>query len=186
VKGFFFANGKQGSGKTLLMVKHLVDEHLEYPHKKIFSNTPLFNVGEYQFITFDKNKAGDEDKISILDQLNDDPNYFNHSIMLVDEIQLYLNSLDFFKNNNRRLQTFFSQLRKRDILLLGTAQYFHDIDIRVRSQALNSFEMEHIYKDLFEATTCKVYRYDYEPIEVTKLKLSMYYQYYDTEYLILE
>ena len=185
MKGFFFANGKQGSGKTLLMVKHLVDEHLEHPNKKIFSNTPLFNL-DYQFITFDKNKAGDENKMSILEQLDSDPNYFNHSIMLLDEIHLYLNSLDFFKNNNRALQTFFSQLRKRDILLLATSQYFHDIDIRVRSQALNSFEMEHIYKDLFVATTCRVLRYDYIEEEVTRLKLSMYYDYFDTNYLILE
>ena len=185
MKGFFFANGKQGSGKTLLMVKYLIDEHEQYPNKKIFSNTLLFGVN-YQFITFDKSRDGEENKLSILDQLEDDPNFFNHSIMLIDEIHLYLNSLDFFKNNNRKLQTFFSQLRKRDILLLGTAQYFHDIDIRVRSQALNSFEMEHIYKDLFEATTCKVLRYDYIPEEITKLKLSEYYKFYDTEYLILE
>ena len=185
MKGFFFANGKQGSGKTLLMVKHLIDEHEQHPKKKIFSNTPLFDI-TYTPVTFDKNKAGDHDKISILDQLDDDPNFFNHSIMLIDEIHLYLNSLDFMRKNNRKLQIFFSQLRKRDILLLGTAQYFHDIDIRVRSQAMNSFEMEHIYQDLFQATTCEVLRYDYIPIETVKLKLSMYYKYYDTEYVILE
>jgi len=183
--GFFFANGKQGSGKTLLMVKYLIDEHIKYPHKKIFSNTLLFKV-DYTQITFDKNKEGDEDKLSILDQLDLDPNFFNGSIMLLDEIHLYLNSLDFMKNNNRRLQIFFSQLRKRKILLLATSQYFLDIDVRVRAQALNSFQMEHVYKDLFIATTCEVLRYDYIPADETKLILSMYYQYYDTDYLILE
>ena len=167
------------------MVKHLVYEYINDPNKKVFSNTILYNI-PYQLVTFDKSKESDTDKLSILDQLDEDPNYFNHSIMLIDEIHLYLNSLDFMSKNNRRLQIFFSQLRKRNILLLATAQYFLDIDIRVRSQAMNSFDMDHIYKDLFLATTCQVTRYEAIPMQSKQLVLSDYYKYYDTEYLILE
>ena len=38
--GFYFANGKQGSGKTLLIVKHLVVKYINDLNKKVF----LYNI----------------------------------------------------------------------------------------------------------------------------------------------
>ena len=180
MNGFYLSIGKQGSGKTLMITKLCVDNAKD---RKIFSNYSLLKL-PYQRITFDTSQ--DENALSILDQLDDDPNFFNHSIMLLDEIHLYLDSLDFMRKNNRRLQTFFSQLRKRDILLLATTQYMMNVDIRIRRQCMNVFEMDHIYKDLFKVTTHQIDGYFTQEVSSYNLVLNEYYDHYDTNEIILE
>lgn len=178
--GFHLAIGRQGSGKTILITKFCIDNMKD---RQIFSNYTLYNV-EFTPITFDTSR--EPNKISILDMLEENPNYFNNSIMLLDEIHLYLDSLDFMRKNNRKMQTFFSQLRKRNILLLATTQYIMNVDIRIRRQCLNVFEMEHIHKDLFKCTTSQIDGYFTKEISQYNLLLSDYYQYYDTNELVLE
>jgi hypothetical protein len=179
--GFYIAIGQQGSGKTLLITKLCADNYDK--DRKVFSNYALLKL-PYQKITFDKSK--NPKSISILDQLDTDPNFFNNSIMLLDEIHLYLDSLDFMRKNNRRLQTFFSQLRKRNILLLATTQYIMNVDIRIRRQCMNVFEMNHIYKDLFKVTTHKIDGYFTEEVSSYNIVLSDYYDHYDTNEIITE
>jgi len=174
VNGFFIATGRQGSGKTILITKMCTDEY-EKTGRKIYSNYSLLKI-PYVKITLQ----------SLLDQLEDDPNLFNHSIILLDEIHLYLDSLDFMRKHNRQLQTFFSQLRKRDILLLATTQYFMNVDIRIRRQCLKVFDMEHIYKDLFKVVVFQVDGYLYEEKENYNLILNDYYDAYDTHEVITE
>ena len=101
-----------------------------------------------------------------------------------DEIHLYLDSYDFLKKNNRKLQGFFSQLRKRDILLLGSTQYFMNVDVRIRRQCKYVFDMTHVYKDLFRVITSQVDGYLYYPINTYDIVLSSYYKYYDTNEII--
>lgn len=179
--GFYLAIGKQGSGKTVLIIKHLVDNYKSTI--PVFSNCTLYDI-PFKKVTLDKTK--DPDSISILDKLDEDPNYFNNSIMILDEIHLYFDSLDFMKKNSRKMQTFFSQLRKRKILLLGTAQYLMNVDIRIRRQCKNVFEMEHIYKDLFHVTTHAIDGYFTEEISSYNLRLDDYYKYYDTDEIIID
>jgi GTPase SAR1 family protein len=172
--GFYIAIGRQGSGKTIFITKLATDE-FENTQRKIYSNYTLFKL-PFTKITLD----------SLLDMLDQNVDSLNNSIILLDEIHLYLDSLDFMRNNNRRLQTFFSQLRKRKILLLATTQYFMNVDIRIRRQCLNVFEMEHIYKDLFKVITHEVDGYFTKEISNYNLILKDYYDCYDTLEVITE
>ena len=180
--GFILIIGRQGSGKTLMATKLLHDEL--YTGRPIYSNYQLFGV-DYQPITFNSEIDANKNKLDILNQLDDDPDYFNNSIMLLDEIHLYLDSLDFMRKNNRKLQTFFSQLRKRKILLIGTTQYLMNLDIRIRRQCLNVLEMTHIKGGIFRIETHDIDGYFTNLISSVHINLRDYYDKYDTNELIL-
>lgn len=180
MNGFYLAIGKQGSGKTLFITKLMADN---VDHRKIFSNYSLYNR-EYQKITL-SDRVKDESILNVLDALDEDANIFNNSIMLLDEIHLDLNSLDFMRKNNRRLQTFFSQLRKRNILLLATSQYLLNVDIRIRRQCKNVFEMTYIDSDVFQVITHEIDGYYSHEISRYYINLSAYYELYDTNEIVL-
>lgn len=180
--GFFLAIGKQGSGKTLFMVKLLVDNNIK--KIPIFSNISLFKDIKYQKITL-SDRVKRDDVINVLDALDNDPDIFNQSIMLLDEIHLDLNSLDFAKKNNRRLQVFFSQLRKRKILLLATSQYLLNVDVRIRRQCLNVFEMGFIKDNIFQVITHEIDGYYSSELSRYYIDLSAYYDFYDTNEIVL-
>ena len=181
MNGFYIAIAQQGEGKTLFITKLCVDN--DNGNRPIFSNYTLFKR-PYQGITLDKSR--DPDKISILDKLDEDKNFFNNSIMLLDEIHIYFDSLDFMKKNSRKMHIFFSQLRKRNILLLATTQYIMNVDIRIRRQCKNVFEMSHIHKDLFSVTTHKIDGYFTKEISRYNVLLNDYYDEYDTNEIIDE
>ncbi len=171
MNGFYIAIGKQGSGKTLFITKLCIDNF--EGSRKIYSNYSLKGL-PYTSIDLE----------ILLNILDNDPNALNDSIILLDEIHLYLDSLDFMRKNNRRLQTFFSQLRKRNILLFATTQYLMNVDIRIRRQCMAVFDMEHIYKDLFLVKTCEIDGYYWNEKDKTHFYLQDYYKYYDTNELI--
>ena len=178
MNGFYLAIGKQGSGKTLFTTKLLIDN---FKGQNVFSNYSLFGIPYTKVTLSDRVK----DCLNILDELEKDPNIFNNSIMMIDEIHLDLNSLDFMRKNNRKLQTFFSQLRKRNILLLATSQYLLNVDIRIRRQCKNVFEMSYIEGDVFQVITHDIDGYYSQEISRYYVKLSDYYQYYDTFEIVL-
>jgi GTPase SAR1 family protein len=182
VIGFILIIGRQGSGKTLMAVKLVNDESVE--QRPIYSNCSLYGV-KYTPITFNPQIESNKDKLDILSTLDANPDYFNNSIMLIDEIHLYLDSLDFMRKNNRRLQTFFSQLRKRKILLIGTTQYLMNLDIRIRRQCLNVLEMSHLKSSIFKVETHDIDGYYTEFVSSYKCDLKEYYNKYDTNELIL-
>lgn len=188
MKGFYLSIGKQGSGKTLFITK-LVSENLK--DRKVFSNYHLTKI-PYERISFNKEAYKEilddteyNNIIDILEMLERDVNYFNNSIMLLDEIHVDLDSLDYMKGSNRKLQKFFSQLRKRNILLLGTTQYIMNLDVRIRRQCMNVFEMKHLKKDIFEVTTHDIDGYYSTPISTYLIDLSDYYDSYNTNEIIL-
>ena len=188
--GLYIAIGQQGNGKTLLITKHAFDEKEKNPNRKIFSNYKLMGV-EYTPITFNKSIEINKDKLDILEVLENDPNYFNDSIILIDEIHLYLDSLDYRGKYSRVMQTFVSQLRKRNILLLGTTQYYLNLSIRIRRQAKAIFDMERVkdknspYYSHFKCTTCIVDGYYYTEVSEIYLNLTEYFNKYDTKEVIL-
>lgn len=180
MKGFYIAIGSQGSGKTLFITKHCIDNIT--PNRKIYSNYSLFGV-PYQRIGFDiKNET--TDTIDILKKLDEVPDFFNDSIMLIDEIHIYFDSRDFMRSNIRHIQTFFSQLRKRNILLLATTQYILNLDVRIRRQALAVFEMENVKSNIFRANVMKIDGYFTEFVRSDLYDLSPYYKYYNTNEII--
>lgn len=180
MNGFYLSIGKQGSGKTLFITKLLADNKGD---RKVFSNYTLYGI-PYQPITLSE-RVKSEDVWNVLDVIESDPSIFNNSVMLIDEIHLDLNSLDFMRKNNRRLQTFFSQLRKRNILLLATSQYLLNVDIRIRRQCKNVFEMTHIEGDVFQVITHDIDGYYSQEISRYYINLSAYYEMYDTNEIIL-
>ena len=177
--GFYLAIGRQGSGKTAFITKLLVDNYSS--DKKVYSNYSLFGI-DYEKITFDNKR--NKNAIDILDVIKDKPNYFNNSIMLLDEIHLYFDSRDFMKHNNRIIQNFFSQLRKRNILLLATTQYILHLDIRIRRQALAVFQMTNLKDGIFRVDVHEIDGYYTSFIRTELVNLNSYFKYYDTNELI--
>lgn len=183
ITGFYLMIGKQGSGKTAFTTKHIMDARDEVANRKVFCNYELYNIPHTR-ITFNKDPNDKSDTLDILEQLKTDPNFFNNSIMVLDEIHVYLDSLDFMKKNNRSLHSFFSQLRKRKIYLLATTQYLLNVDVRVRRQLFNVFEMKHVKGCIFQASVHEVDGYYSEYIRSDYYDLSNYFSEYDTNEVI--
>jgi len=182
--GLYIAVGRQGSGKSAFMVKLLVD-NLKYK-SKIFSNINLYNIDrDYTKISLSTREDTITDVPLMLDMLDDDINIFNDSIILLDEIHKDLDSRDFWSESSRKIQGFFSQLRKRNCLVLATAQYFMLIDNRVRKQCFNVFDMRKISNEMFNVVVSEVDGYYYRPIINYDVKLSDYFKYYDTNEIVL-
>lgn len=168
-EGFYLIIGPQGSGKTLLGVALLFELSKLYQDKKIFSNTNLYNL-EYERYNFD----------DLLINIKNDNNYYDNSIMLFDEIHIFLNSLDFYKKDNRLVQGFFSQLRKRKIILIGTSQYILNVDVRIRRQAKRVFEIFKRNNNIYEVIIHLIDGYFTRQIDNIFLKLDKYYNKYNT------
>ena len=177
--GFYLAIGRQGSGKTAFITKLLVDNYNST--RKVYSNYSLFGI-DYEKITFDNKR--NKNAIDILKVISENPNYFNNSIMLLDEIHIYFDSRDFMKQNNRIIQNFFSQLRKRNILLLATTQYILHLDIRIRRQALAVFQMTNLKDGIFRVEVHEIDGYYTNFIRTELVNLNDYFKYYDTNELI--
>ena len=180
-EGFYLIIGPQGSGKTLLGVALLFELKKLYPDKKIFSNTNLYNI-EYEWFNFD----------SLLhniwynpeQNIKNDNNYYDNSIILFDEIHIFLNSLDYYKKQNRIVQGFFSQLRKRKIILIGTSQYILNVDVRIRRQAKRVFEVFKRNNNIYEVIIHLIDGYFTRQIDTIFLKLDKYYDKYNTYEII--
>lgn len=172
-EGFYLAIGAQGSGKTLLCVALLFELSKIFPNKKIFSNTTLYNI-KYEKYDFDE----------LLENIKNNNSYYDNSIILFDEIHIFLNSLDFYKKQNRLVQGFFSQLRKRKIFLLGTAQYILNVDVRIRRQAKRVFEVYKHNNHIYEVNVHLIDGYFTQLIDTVYLKLDKYYNKYDTYEII--
>ena len=166
--------GPQGSGKTALATKIVVDYH---NGRKIYANYKLNGLA-YEHI----------DPLSIFRIIEDNPTYFNNSIIVIDEMPVYFNAYDFSKEHIRQITGFFSQLRKRNILLLGTAQYFKRLPMTIREQTKLIFDVSN-YKyqsKKFYLDVSMVDGYYQEPIVQNVLikDLPNYFKYYDTNYII--
>ena len=179
MQGFYIAIGRQGSGKTAFITKLLVDNYTS--DRKVYSNYSLFGI-DYQKITFDNKR--NKNAIDILKVISENPDYFNNSIMLFDEIHIYFDSRDFMRQNNRIIQNFFSQLRKRNILLLATTQYILHLDVRIRRQALAVFQMTNLKDGIFRVDVHEIDGYYTSFIRTELVNLNNYFKYYDTNELI--
>lgn len=171
--GFYLAIGQQGSGKTLLSVALFYELSKIFPERKLFSNIELYNI-EHKTFDFD----------ILLEKIKIDNNYFDNSILLFDEIHIFLNSLDFYRKENRLVQGFFSQLRKRKIIILGTSQYILNVDVRIRRQAKRVFEIFKRNNNIYEVIIHLIDGYFTRQIDSMFLKLDKYYNNYNTYEII--
>lgn len=127
--------GRQGSGKTVSAVKHLLDLKGRYPKAIIVSNIALTGFEPVKFRT-------KEDIARALQGINPAEQYISFSemdelalalvqvnngkygvIFVVDEIHTYFNALD-SKNIPMFVFTEISQQRKQRKLIIGTSQLF--------------------------------------------------------------
>lgn len=171
--GFYLSIGAQGSGKTLLSVALIFELSKLLPERKIFSNIELYNI-KYEKFNFE----------SLLENIKINNNYFDNSIILFDEIHIFLNSLDYYKKQNRLVQGFFSQLRKRKIILLGASQYILNVDVRIRRQAKRVFEIFKRNNNIYEVIVHLIDGYFTQKIDTVYLKLDKYYNCYNTYEII--
>lgn len=142
--------GRQGSGKTISAVKHVVELKEKYPECVVVSNLSLKQLSpksyqEYSvahrnsdsegfdprkhYITF---KEADE-LANCLVGVN---NGFYGVILLIDEIHTYFNSLE-SKNMPMYVFTEISQQRKQRKLIIGTSQLFMRAAKPLREQCDN-------------------------------------------------
>lgn len=127
--------GRQGSGKTISAVKHMLDLRKKYPKAIVVSNIQLLKL---EALTFD-----DKQTLSAaMDHIDPRKQYIHFSSMeqltialvevnngffgvlyLIDEIHTYFNALD-SKNIPMFVFTEISQQRKQRKLIVGTSQLF--------------------------------------------------------------
>lgn len=127
--------GKQGSGKTISAVKHVLDCKTIYKKAIIVSNLNLFyfnkrtfnNEQELQYVLNSYNQETDYIFFQTLDELAialvKVNNATNGVIYLIDEIHTYFNALD-SKNIPMYVFTEISQQRKQRKIIIGTSQLF--------------------------------------------------------------
>jgi hypothetical protein len=161
--GLLIFVGPQGSGKTLSAVNYVYKILEAYPMSKICTNLALT---EYPTVTFDQFKEkykymmddlkSQRAKDTYVNEFmykfylkenrvfpfidNDDFSKYSNGeeglIFLVDEIQLYLNSLE-SKNINMDVMTQISQQRKQRKHIIATSQVFGRMAKPVREQFSN-------------------------------------------------
>lgn len=106
--------GLQGSGKTISMVKTLLDLKSRYPECKVVTNLNLSVPFEYELF------GSSEELADLLTRCN---NGQKGVIYAIDEIHTYFNSLD-SKSIPMYVFTEISQQRKQRKLIIGTSQLF--------------------------------------------------------------
>ena len=118
--GLFCYCGKQGKGKTYSAIKFLIDRKLEKNYK-ILTNVKSFNVFE-DTVYF--NNITD-----IIEYCTDFKDNDENVIIFFDEIFTVLEKKTAI---NKQILSFISQLRKRHIIFVTTAQEWSEINITFR------------------------------------------------------
>lgn len=125
--GFQVYIGRQGSGKTISAVRHMLELRKRYPEAIVVTNLNLNVKWDYrQFSTVDE----------LVQLLVDVQNGKYGVIYLIDEIHTYFNSLE-SKGIPSYIFTEISQQRKQRKLIIGTSQLFMRIAKPFREQCDN-------------------------------------------------
>lgn len=107
--------GARGRGKTLSMFKDAYRFYLKgYKILRNLSGTFGDYISNEQILALDKNSE------------------IQHAVILIDEIQIFFDSRQGMKKENKTFSNFVQQTRKRDIHILCTTQYSNTIDLRIR------------------------------------------------------
>lgn len=118
--GLFCYTGKQGKGKTYSAIKFLIDQKLKKDYK-IITNVRSFDVFD-DTVYYDNIK----DIINYCKQFDDNE---QNIIIFFDEIFTILEKKTAI---NKEILSFISQLRKRHIIFVTTAQEWSEINITFR------------------------------------------------------
>lgn len=107
--------GARGKGKTLTMVKDAYQYYLN--GFRILANFKI-KFGEY---------ISKEELLN----LNKESELVN-CVLVIDELQLYIDSRNFGNKGNKDFSYFIQQIRKRNIHILATTQYVNTVELRFR------------------------------------------------------
>lgn len=110
--------GDMGSGKTLSMVRIAYILYKKYNYD-VYSNIVL-NF-PFKLLTLD----------DIIEYSNNDKS-FNNSVFLIDEAHIFIDSRSSGSRRNLIISYFILQTRKKNVWLLYTTQYLHQVDKRLR------------------------------------------------------
>jgi len=107
--------GKRGCGKTLTMVK---DGYQYFKNGwKVLRN---FECSFGKYIS--------EEDILNLNKFSE----LKNCVIMMDEVQIFFDARKWMKKQNINFSHFVQQIRKRNIILLGTTQFTNTIDLRLR------------------------------------------------------
>lgn len=118
--GYFVTVGKQGKGKTYSAIKFLIERKLEKDYL-ILTNVKSFNVFK-DTLYFEKID-------DIIDYCTNFKDNDRNVIIFFDEIFTILEKKT---SINKKILSFISQLRKRKIIFITTAQEWSEINITFR------------------------------------------------------
>lgn len=118
-QGLVIFEGRQGSGKTISMVKFISEMQEEYPLAKCITNFAYKN---------------EDDKLKTWKMLIDYKNGKKGVIVAMDELQNWFSSND-SKNFPPEMLGVITQNRKNRRIILGTSQNFYLLAKAIRSQA---------------------------------------------------
>lgn len=107
--------GARGKGKTLTMVK----------------DAYFFFLNGYRIISNFTLRFGEHIPSEEVLKLNRESKLMN-CVLVLDELQLFFDSRNFSKKENKDFSNFIQQTRKRNIHILGTTQYVNTIELRFR------------------------------------------------------
>lgn len=107
--------GSRGKGKTLTLVK---DAYIFYKlGYRVISNF---------YVKFAENIDNEEIlKLNRESKIRD-------CVLAIDEAQLFFDSRNFSRKENKDFSNFVQQIRKRNIIILFTTQYVNTVDLRLR------------------------------------------------------
>lgn len=109
--------GKRGAGKTLSMVK---DAYMYW-----LDGWPVYT--NMKNIAFPHTYVEEEDLLKI-----DKRTELDDCVLVIDEIQILLESRTSGRVSQRNFSYFIQQIRKRNIILLCTTQFTNTVDLRLR------------------------------------------------------
>jgi hypothetical protein len=107
--------GKRGAGKTLTMVK---DGFQYFKEGWLILRNFKTSFGTY---------ISEEDILKI-----DKKSKIRDCVIMMDEIQIFFDSRRSMAKQNVSFSNFIQQIRKRNIILLGTTQFSNTVDLRFR------------------------------------------------------
>lgn len=109
--------GNMGSGKTLSMVKEAYS---------------LYNKGFTIYSNIKLNFPHKDYDSSLLEGYATDNKSFYKAVFLLDEAHIFMDSRASLSRRNKVLTAFLTQTRKKDVILIFTTQFIHQIDKRLR------------------------------------------------------
>lgn len=136
--------GARGSGKTLTMVKDAYKYHKN--NWKVLRNI---------YAKFG-NKITEEEVLNL-----DKHSNISNCVIMLDELQIFFDSRRSTSHENVNFSNFIQQIRKRNIILLGTAQFSNTVDLRFR-QHIDITAQPKFYK---EYPICEVIYIDMTTVE---------------------